>query len=103
MKAKEPDTLSKAIPSIKGEKRPTICFVCLGNPSLTLRERVALYATSGSLSRHFVRKHVRRLQGGLHIDCQICNVRLDDRVQLLVHAEMCHGTVTRVPVKRLLA
>ena len=61
LKAKEPDALSQAIRSIKREKRPTKCFVCLGNLSLTLRERVASYATSGSLSRHFLRKHVRRL------------------------------------------
>ncbi|KAH8585358.1 hypothetical protein B0O99DRAFT_679450, partial [Bisporella sp. PMI_857] len=57
LKTEEPDTLSQAIRSIKSEKRPTKCFVCLGNRSLTLRERVASYATSGSLSRHFLRKH----------------------------------------------
>jgi hypothetical protein len=102
LKAEEPDALSQAIRSIKREKRPTKCFVCLGNPSLTLRERVASYATSGSLSRHFLRKHVGRLQGGLHIDCRICGVRLEDRVQLLIHAERFHGTVSRGPAERLI-
>jgi len=102
LKAKEPDALSQAIRSIKREKRPTKCFVCLGNPSLTLRERVASYATSGSLSRHFLRKHVKRLQGGVHIDCWICGVRLEDRVQLLIHAERFHGTVSRGPAERLI-
>ena len=80
LKAEEPDALSQAIRSIKREMRPTKCFICLGNPSLTLRERVASYATSGSLSRHFLRKHMSRLQGGVHIDCRICGVRLEDRV-----------------------
>jgi hypothetical protein len=102
LKAEEPDALSQAIRSIKREKRPTKCFVCLGNPSLTLRERVASYATSGSLSRHFLRKHVGRLQGGGHIDCWICGVRLEDRVQLLIHAERFHGTVSRGPAERLI-
>ena len=61
LKAKELDALSQAIRSIKREKRPTKCFIYLGNPSLTLHKRVALYATLGSLSRHFLRKHVKRL------------------------------------------
>ncbi|CZT52855.1 uncharacterized protein RSE6_14244 [Rhynchosporium secalis] len=34
-----------------------VCFVCIGSPHLTMRERVAEYATPGSLSRHFIRKH----------------------------------------------
>jgi hypothetical protein len=82
LKAEEPNALSHVIRSIKGEKRPTKYFVCLRNLSLILRERVASYVTSGSLSRHFLRKHVSRLQGGMHIDCQICSVRQEDRVQL---------------------
>ena len=46
VKAEEQDVcLSQAIRSIKTEKRPTKYFVCLGNLSLTLRERVASYAT----------------------------------------------------------
>ncbi|KAG9236200.1 hypothetical protein BJ875DRAFT_503499 [Amylocarpus encephaloides] len=90
IKAKEPDPLSEAIRSIKREERPTKCFVCLGNPSLPLRKRVASYATPGSLSRHFLRKHVSKLQGGGSIDCQICKVRLANRVELLVHAEKFH-------------
>jgi hypothetical protein len=102
LKAEEPDALSQAIRSIKREKRPTKCFVCLGNPSLTLCKRVASYATSGSLSRHFLRKHVSRLQGGVHIDCRICGVRLEDRVKLLIHAERFHGTVSRGPAERLI-
>jgi hypothetical protein len=93
VQAAEPDTaLDLAIFSIKTDKRPRVCFVCLGNPNLTIRERVATYITSGSLSRHFVRKHVSKMQTGQCIDC-ICNVRLTTRKELLVHAERCHGTV----------
>jgi hypothetical protein len=63
-------TLSRAILLIKIDNRtdkkankwPTICFLSLKNPALTIRERVALYATLGSLTRHFNRKHVSKLK-----------------------------------------
>jgi hypothetical protein len=44
--------LSQAILSIKTNKRPSKCFLCLGIPALTLRERVASNATPDSISRH---------------------------------------------------
>lgn len=103
LKVEECDALSQAVKSIKAETRPTTCFVCLGNPALTLRERVAKYATSGSLSRHFLRKHVRKLQGGEHIDCQLCRVRLENRVELLIHAERFYGTDSRGPAEKLIS
>jgi hypothetical protein len=37
IQTKQADVLSKALRSIKKDERPTICFLCLGNPSLTLR------------------------------------------------------------------
>lgn len=40
------------------EVRPTICFLCVGNPSLPLEKRIAKHAIPGSLTRHFLRKHV---------------------------------------------
>lgn len=103
VKVEEPEALSQAVRSIKGERRPTICFVCLGNPALSLCERVAEYATSGSLSRHFLTKHVSKLQGGEYVDCQICSVRLENRLQLLIHAEKSHGTVSRGPAEKLIS
>jgi hypothetical protein len=87
--------LSRAISSIKKDKRPTICFLCLGNPALSIRERIVSYATPGSLSRHFLRKHVRKLEEREPIDCLICDVRLEHRQHLQNHAERFHGTVSR--------
>ncbi len=78
-------------------------IVCLGNPSLTLPERVASYATPGSLSRHFWGKHVSKLQKGVCIDRQIGSVRLKDQVQLLLHAERVYGTVSQGPAERLIS
>jgi hypothetical protein len=94
--------LHEAVLSIKTDKRPTKCFLCLGNPNLTIRERAVSYATSGSLSRHFLGKHVKKLEKGNNIECRICNISLKDRVALLIHGERFHGTVSRGPAERLL-
>ena len=102
VQAAEPDVaLRQAISSIKTDKRPKVCFVCIGIPHLTMRERVAEYATPGSLSRHFVRKHVSKLENGQFVDCMDCDVRLKTRKDLLIHAETFHGTISRVPAERL--
>lgn len=103
VQAEESETINEAIRSIRKEKRPRICFVCLGNPSLALRDRVALYATSGSLSRHFLNKHVSKLRDGQYVDCMDCGVRLKTQEELLIHGERVHGTVSRGPAERLLA
>ena len=68
-----------------------------------MRERVAEYATPGSLSRHFVRKHVSKLEGRQSIDCMDCNIRLKTRKDLLIHVERFHGTVSRLAAERLIA
>ncbi|CZS92472.1 uncharacterized protein RAG0_03051 [Rhynchosporium agropyri] len=101
--AVEPDVaLRQAISYIKSDKRPKVCFVCIGSPHLTMRERVAEYATSGSLSRHFMRMHVSKLQDGQFVDCMDCGVRLKTRKDLLIHAERSHGTVSRGPAERMI-
>ncbi|PQE05390.1 C2H2 finger domain-containing protein [Rutstroemia sp. NJR-2017a BBW] len=89
-------TLSNAILSIKTDKRPTKCFLCLGNPALPLQERVTSYATPGSLSRHFLRRHVKKLKESEQIECRICDIRLEHRDHLQNHAERFHGTVSRL-------
>ena len=84
--------------SVQTEKRPQICFLCVGNPALPKPDRMKKYATVGSLSRHF-RRHVVKLQKGKIIDCPICDVKGMNRTYLQNHAEFCHGTVTRVDVQ----
>jgi hypothetical protein len=80
---------------IKTNTRPTICFLCLRNPALLICERTASYATPGPLSRHFLRKHVRKLEEWEPIDYQICNVRLEHRQHLQSHAKKFHRTVSQ--------
>jgi hypothetical protein len=90
------NALRQAIASVRRDKRPKVCFLCLGSPRLSMDKRVREYVTVGSLTRHFLRHHVNKLQTGMQIDCQICDVKMVHRMDLLNHAETSHGTVTRV-------
>jgi hypothetical protein len=36
------------------EERPKLCFLCLGNANLLLKNRIVEHATPGSLTRHFL-------------------------------------------------
>jgi hypothetical protein len=87
--------LSQAILSMMSDERPTKCFLCLGNPQLSIRERIRDYATPGSLSRHFHNRHVKKLPAKQQIDCGVCDIRLLHRMHLLNHAERSHGTVSQ--------
>ncbi len=61
--------LRHAISLVTMDKRPTICFVCLRNLNLMMRERVVSFASPGYLTRHFIIKHVRRLGVDEPIEC----------------------------------
>jgi hypothetical protein len=88
--------LGQAIVSVKTDKRPKVCFLCLGNPRLPINQRVKEYATVGSLSRHYLRHHINKLGIGKQIDCQIYNVKIVHRVHLLNHTKTIHRTITRI-------
>jgi hypothetical protein len=99
--------LHKAIESVRIKSRanrPTICFLCVGNPKLSLKDRVAEYATSGSLTRHFLRKHMNPPWPVEGVACNICeNLSLQQKSLLLNHAEDAHGTVVRGRAQQRLA
>ncbi|GFF59263.1 LOW QUALITY PROTEIN: hypothetical protein IFM46972_11333 [Aspergillus udagawae] len=93
-------TLSQAIASvcIKAQReRPTICFLCLGNPCMPEHERVKNFGTPGSLGRHFVDFHAIRYPK----DMRICKEELESKSALMNHAERVHGTVSRRPLSAL--
>ena len=87
--------LRYTISSVTTDKRPTICFTCLGNPNLTILERVVSFATPGCLTRHFMRKHIRRLGVDEPIECRICDIRLEYRMHFQSYTEIFHRTVYR--------
>ncbi|KAJ5267492.1 hypothetical protein N7478_010477 [Penicillium angulare] len=98
------DTFSQAIASVcvKNEKeRPTICFICLGNAGLPENERLRMYKNPGSLSRHFVNRHIKPFPNDMHCQCHVCGEKLMSKSGLLNHAERVHGTVSCLPLPSL--
>ncbi|KAF1952281.1 hypothetical protein CC80DRAFT_518793 [Byssothecium circinans] len=76
------------------EKRPTICFLCLGNQRLRTDARTYSFHTSGDLSKHFKRKHLQQIKEGDQLSCDLCQVCLGSRMHLQRHALDIHGTVS---------
>ncbi|KAJ5882351.1 uncharacterized protein N7529_001023 [Penicillium soppii] len=82
-------------------ERPTICFICLGNTRLLERERLKMYKNPGSLSRHFVNKHIKPFPNDMHCECNICGEKLMSKSALLNHAQRMHRTVSCLPLPAL--
>ncbi|KAL4958922.1 DUF3435 domain-containing protein [Aspergillus stella-maris] len=98
------DTLSQAIETIcikNRDDRPTICFLCLGNPCMPESKRTKNYGTPGSLSRHFVDIHVKPYPKDIRVKCSVCEEQLESKSALMNHAERVHGTVSRRPLSAL--
>lgn len=47
------EVLNRAISSVRTDKRPLICFLCIGNTALPIEDQVKKYVIVRSLSRHF--------------------------------------------------
>ncbi|EDN05363.1 conserved hypothetical protein [Histoplasma mississippiense (nom. inval.)] len=52
--------------------RPRVCFLCVGNPSCSLKDRIMKYATRGSLTRHFQRRHINPPWPATGVECNVC-------------------------------
>jgi hypothetical protein len=85
---------SMAMQSVYQEKRPKICFVCLGNQNLSMSKRTSSFSTPGDLSKHFRRKHLSNLKAGEDIICNLCKISLQNKMHLQNHAMSIHGTVS---------
>ncbi|EEA23683.1 hypothetical protein TMatcc_006763 [Talaromyces marneffei ATCC 18224] len=107
VKEETDNALCHAIDSVRvtsREDRPTICFICVGNPNIPLKARIAKYATPGSLTRHFLRKHVNPPWSSSQVVCHVCDTTpIQDKMDLLSHAEDAHGTVIRGRIQDELA
>ncbi|OCK73812.1 C2H2 finger domain protein [Lepidopterella palustris CBS 459.81] len=76
------------------DKRPKICFLCLGNENLSIKQRIFSFCTPGDLSKHFKRKHLSNIREGEKIQCRLCKVALAHKMHLQRHAHEVHGTVS---------
>jgi hypothetical protein len=76
------------------DKRLKVCFLCLGNKSLPLAQRIHPFSSTGDLSKHFRRKHLKHIKSRKGLSCNLCTVSLLDKMQLQRHAYDIHGTVS---------
>lgn len=86
--------LKTAGEAIKKERRPTICFLCLGNEQLAVKQRTHCFYTPGVLSRHFKSRHLAKVKDSEGVNCNMCQLYLEDSMHLQRHAFDAHGTVS---------
>jgi hypothetical protein len=93
-RATDEQALNKAILLVFTEKRPLVCFVCLGQSSLPLENRIFSFASPGDLTKHFKRKHLSKIKEGQRPYCYVCPMQLDHKMHFQNHALSIHGTVS---------
>jgi hypothetical protein len=86
--------LEAAKVAVNGEKRPKVCFICLGNKRLPVKRRISTFHTPGALSRHFRITHLSKVGREQEVACLLCELRLYGREHLQRHAFEKHGTVS---------
>lgn len=86
-------TLKEAKEVFNKEKRPTICFICLGNEALTTRKRAYRFSSPGDLSKHF-KRHLKEFNDSTGEECNLCVMHLEDVGHMKRHAFTLHGTVS---------
>ena len=90
--------LASAIREVFGKYRTTICFICLGNGNLPVKERVHAYSSPGNLTKHF-HTHVKKFNAETDEVCNLCKARNEkeqtwkftDRNSMKLHAWKKHG------------
>ncbi|KAF1966830.1 hypothetical protein BU23DRAFT_584167 [Bimuria novae-zelandiae CBS 107.79] len=86
--------LEAAKVSVYKEKRPRICFVCLGNKKLPTAKRTHSFHTPGDLSKHFMRRHLANVRDGDLLRCGLCQIDIEHKMHWQQHAHEVHGTVS---------
>jgi len=76
------------------KERPTVCFMCLGNEGAPLAVRIYSFSSPGDLTKHFKKKHLKKVEEGEVPECKICSILLDHKMHLQNHALRIHGTVS---------
>lgn len=81
-------------------ERPRICFICVGK-ALSLPPEdpqigslIHEFYTSGDLTKHFKRKHLAHIKEGDRLECKVCQMPLQHKMDVQSHAHRIHGTVS---------
>jgi len=93
----EDEALKVAILSVyikDPKERPTVCFMCLGNEGAPFHVRIYSFSSPSDLSKHFKKKHLKKVEEGEAPGCRLCNMCLDHKMHLQNHALRIHGTVS---------
>ncbi|KAF1966819.1 hypothetical protein BU23DRAFT_368035, partial [Bimuria novae-zelandiae CBS 107.79] len=75
------------------ERRPRICFVCLGNEKLSTAQRTHSFYSPGDLSKHFIRRHLANVRDGDILRCGLCRIDIEHKMHWQRHTHEVHGTV----------
>ena len=74
--------------------KSTVCFMCLGNEGAPLAVRIYSFSSPGDLTKHFKKKHLKKVEEGGAPECKICSIPLDHKMHLQNHALRIHGTIS---------
>ncbi|KAF2195917.1 hypothetical protein K469DRAFT_682150 [Zopfia rhizophila CBS 207.26] len=93
------DPLDKALEAAKvlvyKEKRPTICWIYLGNEGLLIKDRIYSFYTPGDLTKHFNKKHLKKVREGECFKCDLYQVSLNNKEHWQRHGYDVHGIVSQ--------
>jgi hypothetical protein len=67
--------------------------MCLGNEKLPIEKRIYSFCTLGDLSKHFKLRHLARIKEGKEVECDLCYVKLDNKMHLQQHAYNVYRTI----------
>ncbi len=73
------------------EKRPRVCFICLGNEALIVKKRVYEFSSPGDLTKHF-KRHLEGFNKSTGEQCNLCETHLEKKTDMQLHAYVRHGT-----------
>lgn len=90
----EKQALSATTLLVFKEKRPTVCFVCLGEKSLPFEKQVYSFVTPGDLTKHFKRKYLANIRPRNRIWYKICRIFLKYMIYFQNHIIRIHGTIS---------
>jgi hypothetical protein len=86
---------------VKDEKeRPRICFICVGKALCLppddpeIENLIHEFHAPGDLTKHFKRKHLANIKEGDRLECKVCQMPLQNKMQVQSHAHRVHGTVS---------
>lgn len=87
-------TIEKAKEAVNNEKRPQICFICLGNDALNVKDRTHRFSTPGDLTKHFKHRHLKKFNDREGEKCNLCRIHLGNVMAMQRHAFDRHGTLS---------